>query len=139
MPSPAFRLETNVTADDDTSSGAGSSAGTLRSVSIACSPDTSGVAALVDLVASPEVKVRDGDRWTAYAASDLTLALAGPSEIPAGAAVSLNIKVTDVSAVRAALLAAGAKACGDLVTGDHEVRAAVWLTDAVVLTAYQPI
>ena len=123
----------------DQTPGAGAEAsplGVLRSIAVACSPDTSGAGQLVDLAAAPEVKVRDGDRWTAYAAPDLTVALSSPDELPSGAIVSLNVKVTDVHASLEALVAAGAEPAGEVVEGNHELRAAVRLSPGVVLSIY---
>jgi hypothetical protein len=111
----------------------------LRSVAVACSPNTTGAGDLVDLAAAPEVKVRDGARWTAYAAPGLTLALADTAELPAGATVSLNVKVADVRTALTALRAAGAEPVGDVVEGDHELRASVWLSPGVALSVYQPM
>lgn len=112
--------------------------GVLRSVAVACAPGTTAAAALLAHAAAPEVRVSDGERWTAYDAPGLTLALAGPAEVPAGAAVSLNVKVPDVTAALAALVADGAESCGEPVAGAHEVRASVWLAPGVALTVYQP-
>ena len=111
--------------------------GVLRSIAIACEPDTTAPDELINLAAAPTVAVRDGARWTAYAEPAPTLALAGPSEMPAGATVALNVKVADVSAAHAALVAAGATSCAEPADGAHEVRASVWLAEGVALTVYQ--
>ncbi|MFN7150666.1 MAG: VOC family protein [Microthrixaceae bacterium] len=112
--------------------------GTLRSIAVACSPDTGRAGQIVDLAAAPEVKVRDRDRWTAYVAPDLTLALSSPDEMPSGATVSLNVKVADVRASLAGLVASGAEPAGEVVEGNHELRGAVWLSPGVALSVYQP-
>jgi hypothetical protein len=112
--------------------------GLLRSIAVACSPDTRRAGEVLDLAAAPEVTVRDGDRWTAYAAPDLTVALASPAEMPSGATVSLNVKVPDLHAALAVLTGAGAEPAGGVVEGDHELRAAVWLSPGVALSLYQP-
>lgn len=112
--------------------------GVLRSIAVACSPDTGRAVQIVDLAAAPEVKVRDGDRWTAYAAPDLTVALSSPDEMPEAATVSLNVKVADVRASLAALVATGAEPAGEVVEGNHELRGAVWLSPGVALSVYQP-
>ena len=114
------------------------SAGVLRSIALGCTPDTQHAGRVVDLAAAPEVKVRDGNRWTAYVAPDLVVALAAPEELPAGATVSLNVKVADVHASLAALVATGVEPAGGVVDGNHELRAAVWLSPGVALSLYQP-
>lgn len=114
------------------------STGVLRSIAVACTPDTSRAGELIGLAAAPQVKVRDGVRWTAYAAPDLTLAVADSTELPAGATVSLNVKVDDVRASLAALLEAGAELASDVAAGGHELRAAVWISPGVTLSVYQP-
>ena len=112
--------------------------GVLRSIAIACRPDTVAADALVGLATASEVTVRDGSRWTAYSTPDVSVALAGPDELPSGATASLNVKVTDVRSAIATLVAAGADPCGEITQGGHEVRASVWLSDSVALTLYQP-
>lgn len=125
-------------ADQQVTTADPSTLGVLRSIAVTCAPDTSHAGRMVDLAAAPPVKVRDGDRWTAYAAPDVTLALTTPEEMPPGATVSLNVKVADVRTSLAALVAAGAEPAGDVVEGGHELRGAVWISPGVALSAYQP-
>lgn len=112
-------------------------AGLLRSIAVACTPDTRAARALLERAANVDVTVADGDRWTSYAAPDLSLALADPTELPGGAVASLNVKVPNVDATFADLVAAGAAACADPADGAHERRASVWLTGGIALTIYQ--
>ena len=106
---------------------------------ILSAPD--GVGAVEDVLralVTPSVKLRDGDRYAAFD-QPLTLSLAGPGELPEGAAASLTVKVDDVAAAFATLLSAGASPAQEPTRGGHELKAAVWLTSGVALTVYSPL
>jgi predicted enzyme related to lactoylglutathione lyase len=69
-------------------------------------------------------KFVDGQRYAALDAGGTTLALAAPEEDVAGAAAA-SIKVADVPASVAAIVAAGGTVVREPETGPHEVRAVV--------------
>jgi predicted enzyme related to lactoylglutathione lyase len=71
------------------------------------------------------LKFRDGDRWAAFDAGGITLALAGGSEKPPGNAPALSFKVEDVAAALARAVAGGAVLVAPAAEGPHEIRGAV--------------
>lgn len=71
------------------------------------------------------LKFRDGDRWAAFDAGGITLALAGGAERPPGNAIALSFKVENVAAALARAVADGAVPVAPAAEGPHEIRGAV--------------
>ena len=113
-------------------------AGALRSIAVSV-PDTAAAERLLGTVTDLPVTVRDGERWIAMDAGGLTLALTVAEEVPGGAQVAVNVKVDDVAAAYAALLAAGGSPAQPPVRTAHEERAAVLLGNAVALVVYRSL
>jgi predicted enzyme related to lactoylglutathione lyase len=86
-----------------------------------------------------ELRFQDGERWAALALGDLTLALAGPGEHPAGAEVALGVKVADLEAAVEAVTADGGELLSPPREGEHERRATVRDRLGTVLALYQPL
>ena len=93
------------------------------------------VAFLGDVIGLP-LKFRDGDRWAAFDAGGLTLAVAGPEEHPPGGLPAVSFKVEDVDAAAARLVEAGADVVGEPVRGEHEARLAFRDPDGNVFFVY---
>ncbi|MGI5242213.1 VOC family protein [Dactylosporangium sp. CA-139066] len=110
----------------------------LRSIAVAVDDTAAAEQLLATLVDLP-VTVRDGHRWTALDAGGLTLALTTAAELPAGASVSINVRVADVAAAYETLLAAGAQSLSAPALGPHEERAAVLLGGCVALSVYRSV
>jgi catechol 2,3-dioxygenase-like lactoylglutathione lyase family enzyme len=85
-----------------------------------------------------KLKFRDGERWAAFDAGSVTLALAGGSE-RANTPVALNFKVANVDEALARVTADGARREGQTATSAHEVRAAVRDLDGHVINLYSPL
>jgi predicted enzyme related to lactoylglutathione lyase len=69
-------------------------------------------------------KFRDGDRFAAFDAGGVTIALAAGDEARVvGGVTGVNYKVDDVAAAVAALVAGGASVVHDAEEGPHEIRA----------------
>jgi len=71
------------------------------------------------------LKFRDGDRWAAFDAGGVTLALAGGAERPPGNVIALSFKVENVAAALARAVADGAVLAAPAAEGPHEIRGAV--------------
>lgn len=69
------------------------------------------------------LKFRDGNRWAAFDAGPLTIALAAGDQRPAGSDTAINIRVSDVTAALARAVAGGAVATSGPAEGPHEIRA----------------
>jgi predicted enzyme related to lactoylglutathione lyase len=79
-------------------------------------------------------KFVDGERYAALDAGGTTLALAAPEEDVAGVAAA-SVKVVDVPATVAAIVAAGGSVVREPETGPHEIRAVVrdpWANTVIV-------
>jgi len=85
-----------------------------------------------------EVRFQDGDRWAALALGDVTLALAGPGEQPAGDGIALGIKVADLDAALAHLAGAGGTVLEEPRDGAHERRVTVRDAGGTLTVLYQP-
>jgi catechol 2,3-dioxygenase-like lactoylglutathione lyase family enzyme len=85
-----------------------------------------------------ELRFQDGDRWAALALGDLTLALAGPGEHPAGAEAALGVKVAGLEAAIEAITGDGGALLVAPREGAHERRATVRDRFGTVLALYEP-
>lgn len=110
----------------------------MRGVILSAPEGVGAVEHVLRALVTPSVKLRDGDRYAAFD-QPVTISLAGLGELPEGAAASLTVKVDDVAAAFATLLAAGAAPAQEPARGGHELKAAVWLTSGVALTVYSPL
>jgi catechol 2,3-dioxygenase-like lactoylglutathione lyase family enzyme len=84
------------------------------------------------------LKFRDGDRYAAFDAGGVTLALAGQSERGASP-VALNFKVADLPAALDRLAAGGARLESGPVEGPHEKRAALRDRDGHAINLFMPL
>jgi predicted enzyme related to lactoylglutathione lyase len=85
-----------------------------------------------------KLKFRDGERWAAFDAGGVTLALAGGAE-RASTPVSLGFKVANVDQATAQVLAGGGRLEKATATTAHETRAAVRDVDGHVINLYSPV
>lgn len=75
-----------------------------------------------------KLKFRDGDRWAAFDAGTVTLALAARDELPQQSpreTSAINVKVADVGHATQRSLRGGAKLVSEMKTTAHETRATV--------------
>lgn len=86
-----------------------------------------------------DVRFQDGDRWAALDAGGLTLALAGPGEHPAGDRVALGVKVADLDAAVARVVAAGGTVVDPPQEGEHERRATCLDDQGTPIALYEPL
>ena len=86
-----------------------------------------------------ELRFRDGDRWAAFDAGGLTLALAGPGEQPAGGGIALGVKVADLDAALERVAAEGGEVLEDVREGEHERRATCRDRFGATLALYQSL
>jgi predicted enzyme related to lactoylglutathione lyase len=84
------------------------------------------------------VRFRDGDRYAALTAGDLTQALAEAADHPVPDQVLMCFKAADVEAAVAATCAAGARVLDPPRTSDHEVRALLRDPAGVAFSIYGP-
>lgn len=110
----------------------------MRGVILSAPDGVRAVEDVLQALVTPGAKFRDGDRYAAFD-QPVTMSLAGPGELPEGAAASLTVKVDDVAAAFARLLKAGATPAQEPTRGGHELKAAVWLASGVALTVYSPL
>jgi predicted enzyme related to lactoylglutathione lyase len=110
---------------------------TLRTLLMPCADLSRGVDFYNAAFGLP-VRFRDGDRYAALVAGDLTLALASPAEHPAGDEVLICFKADDVETTVAGLRAAGARVLDPPRTSDHEVRALLRDPSGVAFVVYGP-
>jgi predicted enzyme related to lactoylglutathione lyase len=83
------------------------------------------VAAAVDFYTNLlgcELRFRDGDRYAAVKAGELTIGLAGPGQQAPGGGIALSFEVEDLEGAARRLRDGGAQV-SDPVEGPHEVRA----------------
>lgn len=86
------------------------------------------------------LKFQDGDRFAAFALGELTLALAGPGEQPAGSGgIALGVKVEDLQQAIDAVLQSGGSLLAEPHTGAHERRATVRDRFGVLVALYEPL
>jgi predicted enzyme related to lactoylglutathione lyase len=86
------------------------------------------------------LKFRDGSRWAALEAGDLTLGLAGPGEQPGdGSEPALGVKVTDLDAALERMLSCGGAMVTAKQTGAHEARAVCRDRFGTLVALYQPM
>jgi predicted enzyme related to lactoylglutathione lyase len=83
------------------------------------------------------LKFRDGNRWAAFDAGGVTLALAGQAE-RGPSPVALNFKVENVPAEVERLVAAGARVVSGPAPGAHEIRASLRDGDGHVINLFSP-
>ena len=113
--------------------------GTVRQVVIPVDDVPAAIPYYRDELGLP-LKFQDGVRWAAFALSELTLALAGPGEHPAGSGdIALGIKVQDLQRAIDAVLAAGGTAVSEPRTGEHERRATVRDRFGTLVALYEPL
>lgn len=86
-----------------------------------------------------ELRFQDGARWAALALGELTLALAGPGEHPAGGEVALGVKVKDLDAALDAITADGGTVLAPPREGTHERRASCRDRFGTLLALYEPL
>jgi len=84
------------------------------------------------------LKFRDGDRWAAFDAGGITLAVAGGTEKPPGGAIALSFKVEDVAAAMARAVKGGGTVVAEVAEGPHEIRGAVKNRAGHVVYFYAP-
>ena len=84
------------------------------------------------------LKFRDGDRWAAFDAGGVTLAVAGGSEKPPGGGVALSFKVEDVAAAMARAVKGGATVVQEAAEGPHEIRGVVKTRAGHAIYFYAP-
>ena len=84
------------------------------------------------------LKFRDGDRWAAFDAGGITLAVAGGTEKPPGGGIALSFKVDDVPAAIARAAKGGAFVVQEAAEGLHEIRGAVKNRAGHVVYFYAP-
>lgn len=84
------------------------------------------------------LKFRDGDRWAAFDAGGVTLAIAAGSEKPVGSAMAISFKVDDVKDTLRTALAGGARLIADVIEGRHERRATVQDRNGHLIHFYSP-
>lgn len=109
--------------------------GQFRSIALHACEGAPALEALLGLVAEPHPRFRDGERWTQLN-DQVTLALASASELPHGAAASLNVKVPNVVAAHRALVELGVPTALEVTETEHEIRAAVWIAPHLALSVY---
>lgn len=88
-----------------------------------------------------KLKFRDGDRWAAFDAGGITLALAGEGERPSQVVtenVALNIKVADTAYAMERSLWGGARLLEEPKTTSHEIRATVQDPSGRIINFYTP-
>lgn len=111
--------------------------GTLRQIIIPVD-DVDGALSHYRDVLGLELRFRDGDRWAALALGELTLALAGPAEHPAGAQPALGVKVADLDAALESATRDGGAVLEEPRDGAHERRASCRDRYGTVLALYAP-
>ena len=83
------------------------------------------------------LRFQDGARYAAFALGELTLALAGPDEQPAGGDIALAVKVTDIEAATGAVAGAGGTVLDGPRAGTHERRATCRDRFGIALALYE--
>jgi len=110
--------------------------GVLRSV-VRQVPDVGEACAFYVEVLGFSLQFRDGDRWAQLSAGDVALALAGPGEAEPGK-TGVTLKVRDLQAAVACVVAAGGSVVRPAAVGAHEVRATVIDPAGLLLYVYEP-
>jgi predicted enzyme related to lactoylglutathione lyase len=112
--------------------------GTMRQIVIPVDDVDAAIPYYRDELGLP-LRFQDGARWAAFGLGDLTLALAGPGEQPAGPRdVALGVKVDDLPSAINSVLAAGGVALSEPRTGEHERRATVRDPFGTPIALYEP-
>jgi predicted enzyme related to lactoylglutathione lyase len=113
--------------------------GTIRQVVVPVDDVESAIPYYRDELGLP-LKFQDGARWAAFALGELTLALAGPGEQPAGAEdIALGVKVEHLERAIEAVLTAGGTKLSEPRTGEHERRATVRDRFGTPIALYEPL
>jgi predicted enzyme related to lactoylglutathione lyase len=86
------------------------------------------------------LQFQDGSRWAAFTLGELTLALAGRGEQPAGGAgPALGVKVTNLDAALHEIQDAGGTMLEEPRTGTHERRASCRDQFGTLVALYEPL
>jgi predicted enzyme related to lactoylglutathione lyase len=88
-----------------------------------------------------KLKFRDGDRWAAFDAGSVTLALAARDELPERSlreTSALNVKVANVDLATQRSLWGGARLVTEMITTAHETRSTVQDPSGRLINFYSP-